>query len=296
MSRREATVLPDGLLEVRNNAASQIVQFLPTIAGDIIIDVSKLIDIDIEAPLPGGGFTSLREQDVANRLKDDGPSGKRRREEDSALRFYDSASQIVANFLRGPYQAGWDMPQTVRRRVEEPVSPPEVRPRNISTDSGDSSGSDDSPNSDPERATSRSTAATSTSPDPPSSRVSRPVTGGDPFGYLNAPTNFPAPAPPSVAQSAYNPRAGPNPWGPRSGTLIANSSLPPVPLNPALQAEPIYTHAYVTFGAGMRQKEVDTFTANHQLEARSLAGPNTTVPYHVPLYVSLALFSFHQPI
>ncbi|KAJ7125360.1 hypothetical protein C8R44DRAFT_875169 [Mycena epipterygia] len=253
------------------------------IGGDIIIDLSKLVDIDIEAPLPAGGYTSLREQDAANKLKDNGPSGKRRREEDSALRFYDSASQVVANFLRGPYQAGWDMPQTVRRRVEEPVPPSEVRPRQISTDSGDSSGSDDSANSDPERATSRSTAETSTSPDPPASRaVSRPVTGGDPFGYLNTPSNFPVPAPPSVAQSAYNPRAGPDPWGPRSGTLIANSSLPPVPLNLALQAEPIYTHAYVTFGAGMRQKEVDTFTANHQLEARSLAGPNTTVPYHVP--------------
>jgi hypothetical protein len=58
-------------------------------------------------------------------------------------------------------------------------------------------------------------------------------------------------------------------------------------VNLASQAQPIYPNAYVTFGAGMRQKEIDTYTANHQLEARSLAGPNTTIPYHVPLYVCL---------
>ncbi|KAJ6593231.1 hypothetical protein B0H19DRAFT_1204941 [Mycena capillaripes] len=230
------------------------------IGGDIIIDLSKLIDIDIEAPRAGGGFTSLRERDAANKLKDTGPSGKRRREEDSALRHYDSASETVASFLRGPYQAGWDLPQTVRRRVEEPSPPPAAPPP-------------------PERSPPPpSPPPNGGSPSPPS----RPVVGGDPFGYLNSNHNFPTPTPPSVTQSAYNPRAGSDPWGPRSGTLIANSSLPPVPLNLASQTEPIYPNAYVTFGAGMRQKEIDTFTANHQLEAHSLAGPNTTVPYHVP--------------
>ncbi|KAJ7750109.1 hypothetical protein DFH07DRAFT_828209 [Mycena maculata] len=255
------------------------------IGGDIIIDVSKLVEIGIEAPLEGGGWSSLREQDKANKVKDIGPSGKRRREEDSALRFYDSASEQVANFLRGPYQPGWDLPQTVRRRVEPAAEPPSNRLRNISAE--DSSESDS--NSDEAHAVRShplSTAVTSPSPGPPpSSGASRPVVGGDPFGYLNAPTNF-QPAPPSVIQSPYNPLvgAGPDPWVLRSGprTLIANSSLPPIPLNLASQAEPIYPNAYVTFGAGMRQKEVDMYTANHQLEARSLAGPNATIPYHVP--------------
>ncbi|KAJ7496613.1 hypothetical protein FB451DRAFT_199307 [Mycena latifolia] len=258
------------------------------IGGDIIIDVSKLVDIDIEAPLAEGGYTSLRAQDAANKLKDIGPSGKRRREEDSALRFYDSASQVVADFLRGPYRVGWDIPQTVRRRVEEEAPPPPVRERLISSGSSQSdSNSDESAHSgeDGDRSVSLSTAATSPtrSPEPPSSGTNRPGFGGDPFGYLNAPTNFPPPAPPSVAQSPYNPVAGPDPWGPRSGTLIANSNLPPVPLDlvPS-HPEPIYPNAYVTFGAGLRQKEVDTFTANHQLEARSLRGPNATIPYHVP--------------
>ncbi|KAF7362444.1 FAD-binding PCMH-type domain-containing protein [Mycena venus] len=257
------------------------------IGGDIIIDVSKFIEIGIEAPLPGGGYTSLREQDAVNKLKDSEPSGKRRREEDSALRWYDSASEQVANFLRGPYRPGWDLPQTVRRRVDEPVPSPAPRPRPDSTDSGESDSA--SGESTPNGINRTSTAATTPAPHltPPSGGSpqppSRPVVGGDPFGYLNAPTNFPAPLPPSVTQSAYNPRAGPDRWDPRpGGTLIANSNLPPVPLNLASQAEPIYPNAYVTFGAGMRQKEIDTFTANHQLEARSLSGPNTTIPYHIP--------------
>ncbi|KAJ7133731.1 hypothetical protein C8R43DRAFT_644511 [Mycena crocata] len=252
------------------------------IGGDIIIDVAKLIDIDVEAPLADGSYTSLRAQDAVNKLKDNGPSGKRRREEDSALRFYDSASETVANFLRGPYQPGWDNPQPVRRRMDEPVDQSAARARQITVDSGDDSTSDESAHTggDQTRSTAQSTAPSSVSA-PPGSRA-RSGAGGDPFGYLDAKTNFPPPAPPSVAQSAYNPRAGPDPWGPRSGTLVANSNLPPVPLNLASQAEPIYPHAYVTFGAGMRQKEIDTYTANHQLEGRSLAGPNTTIPYHIP--------------
>ncbi|KAJ7655549.1 hypothetical protein DFH06DRAFT_1269550 [Mycena polygramma] len=235
-------------------------------------DVSKIIlfcskhslSPSVKAGGYGTGGWAIGEQDAANKLKDQGPSGKRRREEDSALRFYDSASETVANFLRGPYQVGWDLPQTVRRRMDEPAAPP-APPSNISAE------------------TDQSTATVSPAPSsPPGNGGSRPVVGGDPFGYLNAATNFPAPIPASVAQSAYNPRAGPDPWGPRSGTLIANSNLPPVPLNLESQAEPIYPNAYVTFGAGMRQKEIDVFTASHQLEARSLSGPNTTVPYHVP--------------
>ncbi|KAJ7099367.1 hypothetical protein B0H15DRAFT_920210 [Mycena belliarum] len=287
------------------------------IGGDIIIDLSKLIDINIEAPLSGGGYTSLRDQDRANKLKDSGPSGKRRREEDSALRFYDSASAAVAEFLRGPHQPGWDLPQTVRRRVEAPPPAaheraPVLRERNISMDSSESdSNSDDShrsganpgrsistpatslsgspappPSGNPGRSMSRSTPATSLSgsPGPPPSGTARGSVGGDPFGYLNAPSNFPAPIPPSASQSAYNPRAGPDPWGPRSGPVIMNSNLPPVPLGLIpLQAEALYPNAYITFGAGMRQKEVDTFSANHQLEARSITGPGpSTIPYHVP--------------
>lgn len=50
-------------------------------------------------------------------------------------------------------------------------------------------------------------------------------------------------------------------------------------------AEPIHSHAYVTFGAGMRQKEVDLYTAEHPLEgiSRVTGGREEgLVPYHVP--------------
>lgn len=50
-----------------------------------------------------------------------------------------------------------------------------------------------------------------------------------------------------------------------------------------VHVEPIHPYAYVTFGAGMRQKEVDNFTAKHKLEARYLAGTGDGIPYHVPL-------------
>ncbi|KAJ7286911.1 hypothetical protein C8J57DRAFT_1430748 [Mycena rebaudengoi] len=259
------------------------------IGGDIIIDVSKLVEVSIEAPLHNGGYTSLRDQDAINAAKDGGPSGKRRREEDQALRFYDSASEIVANFLRGPYRPGWDLPQTVRRRMDEPA-PVEPRLRQLSIESHESDShseesahSGDSGEPVEDRSRSISTTATSPSPGPAHSAPKPPVVGGAPFGYLDASTNFPAPAAPAtLGQAAFTPPPPPQTWGSRSGPLIANPNLPPVPLNLAAQAEPIYPHAYVTFGAGMRQKEVDTYTANHPLEARSLAGPNTTIPYHVP--------------
>ena len=50
-----------------------------------------------------------------------------------------------------------------------------------------------------------------------------------------------------------------------------------------VHAEPIHPHAFVTFGAGMRQKEIDTFTAKEKLEARYISGSGDGIPYHVPL-------------
>lgn len=104
--------------------------------------------------------------------------------------------------------------------------------------------------------------------------------GADPFGYLKTPKNV-APAPPHVMQSALF--GGPGSWGPGQSTLFAAPGVAPVPLSMLGRAQPIYPHAYVTFGAGMRQKEVDMFTAKHPLEATSSLGPNEGIPYHVPL-------------
>ncbi|KAI0645074.1 hypothetical protein C8Q79DRAFT_969531 [Trametes meyenii] len=51
-------------------------------------------------------------------------------------------------------------------------------------------------------------------------------------------------------------------------------------------SKPVHPHAYVTFGAGMRQREIDQYTADHPL-----VGTNTvtgdreeaSVPYHIPM-------------
>ena len=50
-------------------------------------------------------------------------------------------------------------------------------------------------------------------------------------------------------------------------------------------AKPVHPHAYVTLGAGMRQKEVDMYTAEHPLEGFSgVTGTRQEriVPYHIP--------------
>ncbi|KZT72357.1 hypothetical protein DAEQUDRAFT_32334 [Daedalea quercina L-15889] len=50
-------------------------------------------------------------------------------------------------------------------------------------------------------------------------------------------------------------------------------------------AKPVHPHAYVTLGAGMRQKEVDMYTAEHPLEGYSVVTgtrQERSVPYHMP--------------
>ena len=50
-------------------------------------------------------------------------------------------------------------------------------------------------------------------------------------------------------------------------------------------AKPVHPHAYVTFGAGMRQKEIDLYTSDHPLEGvNTVTGErDAAVPYHVPM-------------
>ncbi|CAL1711629.1 unnamed protein product [Somion occarium] len=57
------------------------------------------------------------------------------------------------------------------------------------------------------------------------------------------------------------------------------------PVGGVTAADPIHSHAYVTFGAGMRQKEVDLYTAENPLEGiNRMTGENEQglVPYHIP--------------
>ncbi|KAI0800198.1 hypothetical protein C8Q74DRAFT_1363979 [Fomes fomentarius] len=50
-------------------------------------------------------------------------------------------------------------------------------------------------------------------------------------------------------------------------------------------AKPVHPHAYVTFGAGMRQKDIDTFTSDNPLEGvNAVTGEkDAAVPYHIPM-------------
>ena len=68
--------------------------------------------------------------------------------------------------------------------------------------------------------------------------------------------------------------------------LHSGAPVPAPSTAPARHARPLHPHAYVTFGAGMNQKDVDIHTADNRLdgvdpvtgEARSAA-----VPYHIPM-------------
>ncbi|KAG6830947.1 hypothetical protein H0H87_006708 [Tephrocybe sp. NHM501043] len=244
------------------------------IGGDIIVDLSKLVEVDIEPPNDDGSYTSLKDMVPSSAKGKETftvPSGKRRRQEDIDLRRYDQASQAVATFLRGPgpMPVGLqDGPSpNVRRRVDTAPPAPGVDSRQISVGSDGNSSSD------------VSTVATTPSPgngvEP--SRPTPSLRASDPFGYLK--TSGPSNVPPTVTQAAYPPPSMQRGWAPNPGSAFGNHTLSPGQL--AL-AEPVHPHAFVTFGAGMRQKEIDTYTAQHKLEARYSNGNGEGVPYHIP--------------
>lgn len=63
--------------------------------------------------------------------------------------------------------------------------------------------------------------------------------------------------------------------------LSTNWENPPLGHRP--QSEPRYPHVYVTFGAGVLQKEIDIHTADNPVEAKeSPDGMVQLIPYHVP--------------
>ncbi|KAF6759991.1 hypothetical protein DFP72DRAFT_805866 [Ephemerocybe angulata] len=278
------------------------------VGGDIVVDMSKIIEVEIEPPRADGSFTSLSEVAGANSKGKSAvdhsraSTGKRRREEDVGLRRYEQASQRVASLLSGPTLPELERsesstssssdgpPPLAKRRIDQDTSV-NVSSRTDSTESATSSseGALNASGSD-----SNSTVGTTPSPLPlapvrlpsygPTHGDSKPSRGKeDPFGYLNNPSNFPAPAPVSVVQANYTPHANVHSWGSGPSVVAGGRNLfgQEVASVPS-QAEAIYPHAYVTFGAGMRQKEIDTYTAKHKLEARYITGQGDGIPYHVP--------------
>lgn len=265
------------------------------IGGDIIIDMSKIVYIDIEPPQDDGSFTSLRDMADSN-SKGKGKIGapvipsstsgtKRRREDGHELRAYDAASHTVGTFLRGPslpFEPGGRAQPANRRRLN-----PEALGQ-ISRQVSDSSDSGNSSTSSAPREMSVSTV--DTSPSPAEARAPLPSTSPatDPFGYMTANDNRYAslPIPPSVMQSAYPPRSMLGAFaGGSSSTVYGNPSLYAAPHNilSHTHVEPVHPFAFVTFGAGKRQKEIDIFTAANPLQATSVTGVSSTIPYHVPL-------------
>ena len=74
---------------------------------------------------------------------------------------------------------------------------------------------------------------------------------------------------------------------PTSASSLFSPYLPTDWENPPLdhrpQPEPRYPHVYVTFGAGVLQKEIDMHTADNPVEAKESAnGTVDLIPYHVP--------------
>lgn len=277
--------------------------------------------MDVEVPREGDrGYTSIRHMDGLSTSQDQRPSGsattsaKRRRDDDESLQHYGTASRAVQAFLSsgksaknaGPREDG--PPSGIRRRVDNDGSgsdgeglecgaaqevevlldvdmPDDSADRRMSsaTPSNEGSGTSDGASyHSPRMESSRGSSTTSSTPHPAESFLGgasiistltfpptsdsvtpsvRSAANADPFGYIDTP--------PVHEQSSD-----------------INPALPP---SQALQyvsaVEPLHPHVYVTFGSGMRQKEVDMYTASHPVEARSLTGARTTSPYHVPLYV-----------
>ncbi len=111
----------------------------------------------------------------------------------------------------------------------------------------------------------------SSGPGPASSIWSSGVSASSPF---NVPSPFSVPNPFMVS----------SPFPPTPGSFAMPTSHM-MGMGGADPAEPVHTHAYVTFGAGMRQKEVDLYTAEHPLEGISrVTGMREEglVPYHIP--------------
>ena len=287
------------------------------INGDIVIELSRMHDMDIEPPQPdGGGYTSLRDTAqsadkgkarVGEPVLDlSGPATKKRvfENEDPALPptawLYSTASAAVASFLHGPALLPDDFGEEPRRQVTNRrrldidgsaltiathslVAEPFIARSNLFSNSSgsDSHSSNRSAASthDTTPASSRSDSAMSSAPPAPSTWVepfdmapSRP----DPFAYIDNidPPMFGGSPPTPLASSAAA-------WGADAALLAHPLFAGDVPSH-LTRSAPLHTHAYVSFGAGARQKDVDTFTAAHPLDG--------IVPYHVPLCVQLHSF------
>ncbi|KAI6046272.1 hypothetical protein EDC04DRAFT_2887952 [Pisolithus marmoratus] len=269
------------------------------VCGDIIMDLIRFNQIEIEAPTASGGFTSIRdmrpsESKGKNTL---GPlvtgrdwAGRHRREN---VRQYACAlaSRRMEDFLhpegdtapgsRRPVDAiSPDVPFPFASRAVVPqvsMSFPVSNVRGPDLGSKMDSVHPISPMvSRGSRAPHLTRGISTVLPSPPSPPVRSPesssVIEADPFGYLEEGFGNELLAVPSTSRLA---QSIPN-------SLFASPTFLDSSQNILTYATPIYSHAFVTFGAGMRQKDIDQYSAANPLEALSLAGGRGAVPYYVP--------------
>ncbi|KAG9312333.1 hypothetical protein JVU11DRAFT_7649 [Chiua virens] len=247
------------------------------VGGDIIVDLSRIVHAEIESPNEDGGFTSIRDmpppgskgkEKAGSNISEIMPIGKRSRDEDAKLRTYDASSHSVRTFLH-PGNVVIPFRPTNRRRLTDQSShhictnctipsnglPVEDAIKVSATPTESTPSTSDSTTSDSQVAPASPTSVTA-----------------DPFSYLD---DGPSQNPQPVLSTSQLIRQLP-------GSMFASPAFLASAQNMLTYATPIHPHAFVTFGAGMRQKEVDKFCAANPLEAKSLAGGPSVVPYHIP--------------
>jgi hypothetical protein len=135
-------------------------------------------------------------------------------------------------------------------------------------------------------------------PSPPTGTTLRPLTASDPFAYAFEESLHGGPAPSysvsRVSSSYTTPFSFPSTSDYRSsisGSSSSASAYGGLPANPSLSSDEVslstasVPYVYVTFGAGMGQKDVDIYMAEHPIPAESAMGTASAIPYYIPLYV-----------
>lgn len=261
-----------------------------SISGDIIIDLVNLSGIDIEPPHPDGSYTSLRDTvprqskgKIKKKSRRSGPTSgeKRRRAQEGFDDEFDdddislaaaraAASRAVATFLHGPplplEADGVDgisgqPPPTNRRRIESSTNTPLSLPRHAPLDGN---------------------VPTFEHVSIPS--ISADSSDRDPFGYLDEDDKSPLP-PVDPSLNPHGSRFPSRNPAPLSESFIANSTILSGRISKHhSHATPLHSHAYVSFGSGAKQKNVDQFTSmeENMLMARYLDATEGGVPYHIP--------------
>jgi hypothetical protein len=224
-------------------------------------------------PPPGG----KGKERAAPNISDIAASGKRRRDDDAKLRVYIGSSQSVQTLLQ-PTDTAEPFRPSNRQRLDASLQTDDALPQISASSTILSESVPILPIENAfEQSTTLARSVPLTSPPPPPSQslVFSPSVAADPFGYLDdGPSQGPPPTPSTSRLVRFLP-----------GSMFASPAFLASAQNMLTYATPIHAHAYVTFGAGMRQKEVDQFCAANPLEAQSLAGGRSAVPYHIPLWV-----------